>query len=140
MFPEEAVCEAKLSEVVWPNGPRCPRCGTSRVYSLPHGGKFNCLFCRKQFSLRSVTVFRSTKLSLRIWFLAAELFLRAHARSRARTLLTEERFAKDLGVSRMTSRRLLAVFWDDLAREDGGELGRVLCMHDRTRHPEENSS
>lgn len=64
---------------------------------------------------------------MRWWFLAAEAFLRAHARNRASILLTEERFGIDLNVARMTSRKALAVLRQDLAREEGSDFATLIC-------------
>ena len=32
MFPDEAACEAYLYRVRWPNGFRCPKCGSVKAY------------------------------------------------------------------------------------------------------------
>lgn len=128
-FPDEAACELRLQAVVWPDGPKCPLCQTHDVRSLPKGRKFWCASCRKQFSVKSLTIFRKSKVPLRSWFLAVELFLRAHERGRIKILLTEERFAQEVLVARMTARRMLFLLRVELAKENGGEFGLLLCSH-----------
>jgi transposase-like protein len=70
-FGTEAQCEAALEKTRWPNGFVCPECGGSK-HSLVHrdGEKlWQCSACRKQTSLTAGTIFESTRLPLRLWFL-----------------------------------------------------------------------
>ena len=67
----EAQCEAALEQAQWPDGFVCPDCG-GRKHSLVHrGGEqwWQCTACRKQTSLTAGTIFESTRLPLRLWFL-----------------------------------------------------------------------
>ena len=88
-FHDEAAAFAKLEEIVWPNGPVCPKCGhKGRIYDLkgvrskpskknPEGvlrhGLKKCGKCRKQFTVRFGTVFESSHIPLHLWFQAAHL-------------------------------------------------------------------
>jgi transposase-like protein len=70
-FGTEAQCEAALERARWPYGFVCPECGGKR-HSLVHrdGEKlWQCSACRKQTSLTAGTIFESTRLPLRLWFL-----------------------------------------------------------------------
>lgn len=70
-FGTEAQCETALEETRWPDGFVCPECG-GREHSLVHrGGEklWQCSACRKQTSLTAGTIFESTRLPLRLWFL-----------------------------------------------------------------------
>ncbi len=70
-FGTEAQCEAALEQTRWPDGFICPDCG-GRKHSLVHrGGEqwWQCTACRKQTSLTAGTIFESTRLPLRLWFL-----------------------------------------------------------------------
>jgi ribosomal protein L37AE/L43A len=70
-FGAEAQCEAALEQARWPSGFVCPDCGERR-HSLVHrdGQKlWQCSACRKQTSLTAGTIFESTRLPLRLWFL-----------------------------------------------------------------------
>jgi transposase-like protein len=74
-YGTEAQCEATLAHARWPHGFRCPACGYDD-YTPVQGGKqrlYQCRACRHQASLRAGTVFESSKLPLRIWFLAIYL-------------------------------------------------------------------
>jgi len=70
-FGKEAQCEAVLEQARWPDGFVCPHCGGQK-HSLVHreGEKWwQCSACRKQTSLTAGTIFESTRLPLRLWFL-----------------------------------------------------------------------
>ncbi|MEL6288264.1 MAG: IS1595 family transposase [Pseudomonadota bacterium] len=88
-FHDEAAAFAKLEEIIWPNGPVCPKCGhDGKIYTLkgvrskpskknPEGierhGLKKCGKCRKQFTARVGTVFESSHIPLHKWFQAVHL-------------------------------------------------------------------
>lgn len=77
-FHDEDAAFAKLEETVWPNGPVCPHCGSSkRVYKINgksvRRGLKKCGECRKQFTVRVGTVFESSHIPLHKWMQAAYL-------------------------------------------------------------------
>lgn len=74
-YGTEAQCEAALEHARWPNGFVCPECGgTAHSVFLVDGHKlWQCSRCRVQTTLRSGTLFHSSKLPLRTWFQAIYL-------------------------------------------------------------------
>jgi len=77
-FWDEQAAHAKLEEIVWPNGPECPRCGaTDRIGAVTGRGaraglKF-CCRCRKQFRATIGTMFEGSHIPLHKWFQACFL-------------------------------------------------------------------
>jgi len=77
MFPTEDAAQGWLESVLWPDGSYCPHCGSFNVQvgakhkSMTH----RCRDCsnRPQFSLKSGTVMRGTKLGYRDWAIAIYL-------------------------------------------------------------------
>lgn len=72
-FPDEEACDAYLVANRWPDGPYCPRCGSTNVYALktmPY--RWECPDCRVggayRFSHLVGTVFENTNVDLRQWF------------------------------------------------------------------------
>ena len=66
--------EARL----WPNGPRCPHCGsTERFYALKGKttriGLRKCGACRKPFTVKIGTIFESSHVPLHLWLQAIYL-------------------------------------------------------------------
>jgi transposase-like protein len=70
-FGKEAQCEAVLEQARWPDGFVCPHCGGQKHSLVHRGGEkwWQCSACRKQTSLTAGTIFESTRLPLRLWFL-----------------------------------------------------------------------
>ena len=77
-FMSDQACLEHLGRVRWPDGPRCPKCGSSTdVIRFQAGGKtgkvrklYRCLSCRRQFSATVGTIFHDSHRPLTDWFLA----------------------------------------------------------------------
>jgi hypothetical protein len=94
-YGSEAQCEAALMALRWPDGFHCPRCQGSAYYAV--GRLFQCRACRHQTSLTAGTVMDSTKLPLRIWFLAIYLI------SQDKTGLSSLALKRQLGTTYRTA-------------------------------------
>ena len=70
-FGTDAQCEAALERARWPSGFVCRNCGEYRHSLVRRGVQklWQCSACRKQTSLTAGTIFASTRLPLRLWFL-----------------------------------------------------------------------
>jgi transposase-like protein len=80
LFPTDDACKAYLANHRWPNGIRCPRCQSERVYPLTNRPfHWECPDCRKggayRFSVLVETIFEDTKIGLRQWFKVGYLIL-----------------------------------------------------------------
>ena len=76
MFPDEESARRWFENLRWPNGERhCPHCGSTRTKTVPNEKSmpYHCGGCRKYFSVRTRTVMRSSKTSLRKWVVAMYL-------------------------------------------------------------------
>jgi transposase-like protein len=96
---EEAQCEAAVEQARWPDGFRCPRCGTTAhcVLRVKARKTFQCNGCHHQTSVIAGTLFEGTKLALRVWFLAMYLI------SQAKTGLSALALKRAVGVSYRTA-------------------------------------
>ncbi len=82
LFPDEEACDTYLVARRWPQGVRCPRCGSDRVYPLANMKfKWECPDCREggayRFSHLVGTIFENTKINLLEWFKVIHLMLGA---------------------------------------------------------------
>ena len=73
LFPDDDSCKAYLRDRRWPEGVRCPRCGSDHVYELATMPfKWECSECRQggayRFSILVGTIFENTNVGLRDWF------------------------------------------------------------------------
>ena len=73
--PDAAAAERQLIAQRWPDGIRCPRCGSEQVQkrtthpTMPH----RCRKCRRFFSVRTGTIMEDSKLDYQQWALATYL-------------------------------------------------------------------
>jgi transposase-like protein len=98
-YGSEEQCEQALQAARWPQGFRCPKCGSAAHYVVRDGARkvFQCSHCRCQTSLIAGTVLQGTKLPLTTWFLAMYLL------SQAKTGLSALALKRQLGVSYPTA-------------------------------------
>src|SRR5579863_3772596 len=80
LFPTDDACKAYLADRRWPDGVRCPRCGSDRVYGLTNRPfHWECPDCRKggayRFSVLVDTIFQNTNKPLREWFRVIHMML-----------------------------------------------------------------
>ena len=62
-------CRKALFHLRWPDGFKCPKCGTSSFCELKSRKLFQCYNCHSQTSVTASTIFDATKLPLSVWFL-----------------------------------------------------------------------
>ncbi|WP_119157988.1 IS1595 family transposase, partial [Caldimonas tepidiphila] len=119
-YGTEEQCATALMALRWPDGFRCPRCDCAAHYVVGHGARrlFQCQSCRHQASLTAGTVMDSTKLPLRIWFLAIYLI------SQDKTGLSSLALKRHLGTSYRTAwlvhHKLMAAMKEQDAHEPLG--------------------
>jgi len=81
LFPDDDACKAYLTARRWPGGIVCPRCGTDKVYELPHRPfHWQCHQCATRgyrFSVLVGTIFENTNIGLRDWFRVIRMMLTA---------------------------------------------------------------
>ncbi len=74
MFPDNEIFLKWLEEIIWPDGPACPYCGSKNVQSnINHKSMTHrCRDCKSKprFSIKTGTVMQSSKLSYQTWALA----------------------------------------------------------------------
>jgi transposase-like protein len=72
-FPDDEACLRYLVETRWPDGFRCPGCGSANARLLTTRRLWQCRACRRQTSATAGTVLHRTRLPLTAWFSAAYL-------------------------------------------------------------------
>jgi transposase-like protein len=74
-FSDEKKCRAYLEGLRWPDGVKCPRCQSAKVYRVIDRDQFDCDSCRYQFSVTAGTIFNDSHLPLWKWFIAVYLMM-----------------------------------------------------------------
>lgn len=79
IFHDDDAAREHLENVLWPDGPHCPRCGVmgDRITKLKgkstRPGVYKCKDCRKPFSVTVGTIMERSHIPLSKWVLAAQL-------------------------------------------------------------------
>src|SRR5581483_4482558 len=71
LFATDDACKAMLAKLRWPNGIRCPRCASEKVYRAGEDFRWKCKSCNKngyRFTVITGTIFENTNVPLPIWF------------------------------------------------------------------------
>ena len=68
-FATEAACHAYLTQLRWPHGFVCPRCGGTKAWAT-RTRRWHCVSCGRQTSVTAGTMFQDTHTPLRTWFRA----------------------------------------------------------------------
>ena len=74
MFPDNETARKWFESIIWPDGPKCPYCGSMNVQdNIKHKSMTHrCRDCKNKprFSLKTGTVMQSTKLDYQTWAIA----------------------------------------------------------------------
>jgi transposase-like protein len=130
-FGSEDRCRAYLETLRWPEGVRCPDCGSdsiSRIKAKVGSGKdpgrsrnqYDCNGCRSRFSVKSGTVFHDSHLPLWKWFLATYLI------TESKKGISANQLKRTLGVSYKTAWYLCHRIRSAMTVSDPGELSGVV--------------
>ena len=71
----EERCRAYLEGLRWPDGVRCPRCGSDKISRIRTRDQLDCDSCRYRFSVTAGTIFHGSHLPLWKWFIAVYLIV-----------------------------------------------------------------
>jgi transposase-like protein len=77
-FRDEAEAYRYVERYVWPDGPICPKCGSSTRVGKMQGastrlGTYKCYRCRKPFTVKIGTLFESSHVPMHKWLRAIYL-------------------------------------------------------------------
>jgi transposase-like protein len=92
-YGTEQQCRDILFKLRWPNGFVCPRCHNETYCEISRRSLLQCNRCHQQTSLIVGTIFQSTHLPLKKWFLAIFLL------TQSKTGISALELSKQLGVS-----------------------------------------
>ena len=68
-FATEEACRQYLTDLRWPDGFRCQRCGGTEAWTMG-SGLLRCRACEYKQSLTAGTIFEGTRKPLLMWFRA----------------------------------------------------------------------
>jgi transposase-like protein len=74
-FDNPALCVEFVASMRWPNGPICSHCGSNRNSFLSTRRIWKCKDCRKQFSVKTNSIFEDSPIPLDKWLTAIWLIV-----------------------------------------------------------------
>ena len=102
MFPDETAAREWFEARIWPDGRRCPRCGSDQTHYASHAKcPYRCTDCRAYFSVKTGTLMEASKLPLKKWVFAIYLELTSLKG------VSSLKLARDIGVQQKTAWHLL---------------------------------
>ena len=93
LFPDSQAAIDFLERVRWPDGVTCAHCDSDRTTKLAAYNRHQCNACRKQFTVRTGTVFESSRIPLHKWLFAMFLL------QTARKGISSIQLSKEVGIS-----------------------------------------
>jgi transposase-like protein len=118
--PNEEKCRAYLEGLRWPDGVRCPRCGSDKISRIKTRDQLDCDSCRYRFSVTAGTVFHDTHLPLWKWFVAVNLIVESEGD------VSASRIKRTVGVSYKTAWHLRYRIRDALTKADAHLLESMI--------------
>ena len=97
MFPDAESARLHIEAQRWPEGPRCPVCGTGDRIGVRKGGYYRCNQCLEDFTVRTGTVFERSHIPLHKWLYAMYLMMTA------RKGISSMQLAKEIGITQKSA-------------------------------------
>jgi transposase-like protein len=96
-FSDLDVCTEYVAKLRWPNGPFCPRCGSTEYSYLTTRRIWKCKACKKQYSVKLGTIFEESRLGLDKWLPA--VWLAANSKNG----VSSHELARSLGITQKSA-------------------------------------
>ena len=94
-FSDPAVCLQTMVKSRWPNGVKCPTCGSEKVSFLANQGRWQCSIKhpKRQFSAKTGTIFEDSPIGFDKWLPVVWLL------TNCKNGISSYEVARDLGVT-----------------------------------------
>jgi transposase-like protein len=119
MFPDQETARTYLEGLLWPDGPRCPVCGTGDKITPRKDGFYRCRQCQEDFTVRTGTVFERSHVPLHKWVYAMYLLVTA------RKGISSMQLAKEIGVTQKTAWFILGRLREACGKDFGKLTGII---------------
>jgi transposase-like protein len=119
-FGSEDRCRTYLEQLRWPDGVKCLKCQSEKVYPILGRNQYVCDSCTYQFSVMAGTIFHDTHLPLWKWFLATYLICES------RKGMSANQIKRTLGISYKTAWYLCHRIRAAMVEADGHKLSGTV--------------
>jgi transposase-like protein len=97
MFPDEETARIYLESRLWPDGVKCPVCGSTEHIGKRSGGYYRCGPCKLVFTVRTGTIFERSHVPLHKWIYAMYLLVTA------RKGISSMQLSKEIGITQKSA-------------------------------------
>jgi len=97
MFPDEAAARKYFESRLWPDGVKCPTCGSTERITTRKGGFYRCNSCKKDFTVRTNTIFERSHIPLHKWIYAMYLLMTS------RKGISSLQLSKEIGITQKSA-------------------------------------
>lgn len=96
-FPNEGVCRKHFETVRFVKGDYCPFCKHNKIFRFSDGKRYRCDNCKRDFTIKTGTLFGESKIPLQKWFIAIYLL------TTSKKGISSIALAEQVGVSQKTA-------------------------------------
>ena len=97
LIPDAETARKYLAARLWPEGPRCPRCGLGERITARKDGYYRCNQCKEDFTVRTGAIFERSHVPLHKWVYAMYLLVTA------RKGISSMQLAKETGITQKSA-------------------------------------
>ncbi len=97
MFPDQESARKYLESRLWPNGVKCPFCNKSDKITKRKNCYYRCNHCKKDFTVRTGTIFERSHIPLHKWVYAMYLVVTA------RKGISSLQLSKEIGITQKSA-------------------------------------
>lgn len=72
-FSNEEVCREYFEKIRFAKGDFCPHCKHDKIHRFADGKRYRCASCKKDFTIKTNTLFGESKIPMQKWFIAIYL-------------------------------------------------------------------
>lgn len=118
-FKDEETCVKYFEHIRFGNGDYCPHCGHAKINRFADGKRYRCAKCKKDFTIKTGTVFGESKIPLQKWFIAIYLL------SVNKKGISSINLANQVGVTQKTAWFMDHRIREALKKNNGQLFGKV---------------
>jgi len=96
-FKDEQACIEHFTAARFRDGEYCPHCYHDEIYKFSNGKRYRCASCKRDFTIRTKSVFGESKLPLQKWYIAIYLL------STTSKGISSVQLAKQIGTTQKTA-------------------------------------
>lgn len=118
-FKDEETCKKYFEQIRFKDGDYCPHCNHSKINRFSDGKRYRCASCKKDFTIKTGTVFGESKIPLQKWFVAIYLL------TTNKKGISSINLAKQIGVTQKTAWFMDHRIRETMKQNNGQLFGKV---------------